>query len=188
MIEGGGDEVVYRYAFNDAELAVIREKAESDLGKPIDLAETQVQSYSASQPMSFRWIELFHAGILKKQFDALGAMSFDVGHCIPSEEAIAHIVEDSERVEVKALPELLDAVRTRGRKGLIIQRYKGLGEMNPDQLYETTMDPAKRRLLRVTLDDAVKADEIFTLLMGDDVEPRRKFIEDNALNVKNLDV
>jgi DNA gyrase subunit B len=89
---------------------------------------------------------------------------------------------------VKALPDLLDTVRERGRKGLAIQRYKGLGEMNADQLYDTTMDPGKRRLLRVRLEDAVKADAIFTLLMGDEVEPRRKFIEDNALNVRNLDV
>jgi DNA gyrase subunit B len=188
MIEGSGENAIYRFAYNDSELAVMREKAEADLGQPIDLAETQVQSYSASQPMNFRWIELFHCGKLKKQIDSLGSMSFDVSHCIPSEQPIAYIIEDEEKVEVSALPELLDAVRSRGRKGLAIQRYKGLGEMNPDQLYETTMDPAKRRLLRVTLDDAVKADEIFTLLMGDDVEPRRKFIEDNALNVKNLDV
>ncbi len=188
MIEGSGDNPVYRYAFNDAELAVVREKAEADLGRPIDLAETQVQSYSANQSMTFRWIELFHASTLKKQFDALGAMAFSTSHCIPAENPMAYIVEDGERCEIRALPQLLDAVRSRGRKGLSIQRYKGLGEMNPEQLYETTMDPAKRRLLKVTLDDAVKADEIFTLLMGDDVEPRRKFIEDNALNVKNLDI
>jgi hypothetical protein len=94
---------------------------------------------------------------------------------------VAYIVEDSDEIPVKALPDLLDTVRERGRKGLAIQRYKGLGEMNPDQLYDTTMDPGKRRLLRVRLEDAVKADAIFTLLMGDEVEPRRKFIEDNAL-------
>ena len=84
--------------------------------------------------------------------------------------------------------QLLDAILAAGRKGLAIQRYKGLGEMNAEQLWETTLDPANRSMLRVSSADVEGANEIFTQLMGEVVEPRREFIQDNALNVANLDV
>jgi DNA gyrase subunit B len=84
--------------------------------------------------------------------------------------------------------ELVDYVVAAGKKNLSMQRYKGLGEMNPDQLWETTMNPETRTLLQVRIEDAIETDEIFTILMGDQVEPRREFIEKNALNVKNLDI
>ncbi|MEW5975301.1 MAG: DNA topoisomerase (ATP-hydrolyzing) subunit B [Acidobacteriota bacterium] len=92
------------------------------------------------------------------------------------------------RSELNSREELLESFLTAGKKEFNIQRYKGLGEMNPEQLWETTMNAETRTLLQVRIDDAVETDEIFTVLMGDAVEPRRKFIEENALDVKNLDI
>jgi len=96
--------------------------------------------------------------------------------------------ENGSSEEIPTREALLDRVLASAKKDLTIQRYKGLGEMNPEQLWETTMNPDTRTLLQVRIDDAVETDEIFTVLMGDQVEPRRKFIEDNALDVRNLDI
>ena len=93
-----------------------------------------------------------------------------------------------QQVKVESLDDLVEFFIAAGKKGIAVNRYKGLGEMNPDTLWETTMDPAKRTLLQVKAEDHPAADLMFTTLMGDQVEPRRKFIEDNALDVKNLDI
>jgi DNA gyrase subunit B len=90
--------------------------------------------------------------------------------------------------EIKSLDELVEYFLNAGKRGIAINRYKGLGEMNPEQLWATTMNPEIRTLLQVRAEDHTEADQMFTTLMGDQVEPRRKFIEDNALDVKNLDI
>jgi DNA gyrase subunit B len=110
-----------------------------------------------------------------EQLSAFGLPPYTVKH---GEETTAYTDMDS----------LLEQIYKLAEKGLTIQRYKGLGEMNPEQLWDTTMNPETRRLLQVTVQDAVGADQIFTILMGDQVEPRRVFIQDNALDVKNLDI
>ena len=95
---------------------------------------------------------------------------------------------EGEGSEIKTWEKLLDQLISKGKSGLTIQRYKGLGEMNPSQLWETTMNPEKRTLLKVRVEDVVEADGVFSVLMGDEVEPRRQFIYSNALEVKELDI
>lgn len=137
--------------------------------------------------------EIFESTEMAKLLKAIASTGLDIGRFTPTEAAQFTITENpGQKTEAKTPLhgplDIIAQIRANGRKGLSIQRYKGLGEMNPKQLFETTMDPEKRRLLKVNIEDAAKADALFTLLMGDEVPPRRQFIEDNALNVQYLDV
>lgn len=143
------------------------------------LAEIEV-TFNNGQSLIFDWnmasyVEFQKAVELKRKLEAELPAPFVLG-------------ENGKSEEIGTRKELLETVLNTAKKDLSIQRYKGLGEMNPEQLWETTMNPEGRTLLQVRIEDAIETDEIFTILMGDQVEPRRRFIEDNALDVKNLDV
>jgi DNA gyrase subunit B len=136
--------------------------------------------------------ELYESQAIQELLEKLANKGLRIEHYSAQDKPLFELVEgEGERQQVRPLfsiPEILSGIKDVGRRGLQIKRFKGLGEMNPDELFETTMNPARRKLLRVDLSDAVEAEEMFTKLMGEEVEPRRQFIEDNALNVRNLDV
>ena len=134
--------------------------------------------------------EIYESHEIEKLLSAAEETGLDIGVFCGQEgdPYIVNLVNDeAPGIEVKSISHFLEHVRVLGRKGLQIQRYKGLGEMNPKQLYETTMDPSVRSLIKVEITDAIAADNMFTMLMGEEVAPRRAFIEDNALNVSFLD-
>lgn len=139
-----------------------------------------------------RHTELHESKAVAELLTRLARKGLNVDHYSAQDKPLYELVEGEGEKEVVrplfSIAEILTGIKEVGRRGLQIKRFKGLGEMNPKELFETTMSPAKRKLLRVDLSDAVEAEQMFTTLMGDEVEPRRQFIEDNALNVRNLDI
>jgi DNA gyrase subunit B len=169
------------FLFSDKELAALTNKEGKEIENDI--------------------LELFESQEIEEVVAKIEKLGFDIGTYFtvikqeePKEEgkklkAVYRVVDDEgDQKEVFSLREVLSCIKEVAVKGMHIQRYKGLGEMNPQQLWDTTMDPEKRTILQVVLEDAVEADKMFTVLMGDQVEPRRQFIEEFAHQVKNLDV
>ena len=142
------------------------------------------------KPKKLSFIEIYEEEFLEDINNRLKAFNFDLSQYVTPGELGCELVSDSQDtpISVYTLKEVVDFIRANGRKGITIQRYKGLGEMNPDQLWETTMDPEKRTLVQITIPDAIAADHMFSKLMGEEVPPRREFIEHHALSVKNLDI
>jgi len=170
------------FLYSDKELAALTDKEEKD-------AESDV-------------LELFEAKEIEEIVNKIEKMGLDIatynspelapqdksGAKAGKSKVLYRITNEKEHNDLFALKEVLAYIKEAATKGMHIQRYKGLGEMNPQQLWETTMDPEKRTILKVILEDAVEADKMFTVLMGDQVEPRREFIENYAHQVKNLDI
>ncbi|MBI3901010.1 MAG: DNA gyrase subunit B, partial [Chlamydiia bacterium] len=152
---------------------------------PPEEVTEEMKSFSV-KPLGF--VELYEPNRFLALIEKLISFQLSLDRYLIAEGVLFELVEEGETTLLYTLRELIDVVRANGRKGVEVQRYKGLGEMNADQLWETTMDPAKRTLIQVTVPDAIAADRIFSMLMGEEVEPRRQFIEHHALSVKNLDI
>jgi len=186
-VEKEDAEPTFYYAFSESELRELREKVEAELHVSLEIA-TDADEPTDKAPYKFSWVELFDAVRLHDLMVGWNTKGLNINHLFAADDAVFNLIDGENHIPTNSLSELLNKIRDFGRKGMTIQRYKGLGEMNPDQLWETTMDPTNRKMKQVVIEDAVKADNMFTVLMGDEVPPRRAFIEENALNVQNLDV
>jgi DNA gyrase subunit B len=184
-----------RFAYSEDEFVALRKAEEEGQRQRHEQtlasipAEEITQEMRTFKPTRLHFIELFEEGFLESLEEKLRPYDFTLTQYLSANGVLVEVLEDNERkTEFHTLKELIEFLRINGRKGIEIQRYKGLGEMNADQLWETTMDPQKRTLINVTLPDAMAADHMFTMLMGEEVPPRRAFIDQHALSVKNLDI
>jgi DNA gyrase subunit B len=171
------------FLYSDKELASLTDK-EDKAGEPdiLELFEAQEVEQIVSK------IEKLGLDISSYSPEPLVQKGAGAKEAAKKPKALYRISNEKERQDLISLKEVLAYIKEAATKGMHIQRYKGLGEMNPQQLWDTTMDPEKRTMLKVILEDAVETDKMFTVLMGDQVEPRREFIENYAHQVKNLDI
>lgn len=185
----------YQFVYNDEELVDLKKENEElqRLTHEDTLASIPPEEITEEMrtfiPKALAFIELFDPNRLQVLVEKLAGFGLGLEQYLVAEGELFEILEEGNKNHIThTLQELIHAVRDNGRKGVEVQRYKGLGEMNADQLWDTTMNPAVRTLVKVTLPDAIAADRMFSMLMGEEVEPRRVFIEQHALSVKNLDI
>jgi DNA gyrase subunit B len=189
-----------KFVFTDEEEAEIIAEADLKLrgdNPPVEPSDsTEVEQVDSGEPVSISKginpaidvVTIFESVACENLAKEISELNLSVGNLFEGTEELFEITDNSDSKTVKSLQELFDEIRKNGRQGLQIQRYKGLGEMNAEQLWETTMDPENRKMIKVSMEDAVEAERIFTLLMGDVVEPRRDYIEKHAAGVKDLDI
>jgi DNA gyrase subunit B len=179
-------QAITRLGLNEAEMKTVV----GDDGETVEVGETEEVATIRKQAIADRIdvAKIYETAAYNNLERKLQQFGLSVSSLYKNETPICDLETTKKQIEVHTLTQLFEEVKAMGREGLHIQRYKGLGEMNPDQLWETTMDPTRRKMIKVSMDDAISADEIFTLLMGDDVEPRRNYIEKHAATIKDLDV
>ncbi len=191
-VRDGNDESVH-YFHTEAEFAIFSSSnPDLKLFGTEDADESKAEKPKNGHTRRAKHVELYESKAVVELLGKLSKKGLSVDHYSAQDKPLFEIVEgkgeDEKVTPIFSIAEILSTVKEVGRRGIQIKRFKGLGEMNPKELFVTTMEPQRRKLLRIELTDAVEAEEMFTKLMGDEVEPRRQFIEDNALNVRNLDI
>jgi len=174
------------FFYSDAELADYTKKQGKERNIQMEISFENKEGKSQAEEIDV--IEFYESEDIADVMHSLTDYGIDASYYRPEDKKTFVLKTKDQEFHIDRIQNILETMRTVSRKGVSIQRYKGLGEMNPHQLWETTMDPENRLIQQVQIEDAVEAEELFTVLMGEHVAPRKKFIEKHALDVKNLDI